>query len=156
VRINCYLKPIVMIARNTGMRKGEILALKWPDVDFKSNVVTVRGVTAKSKRTRHLPLNSVAIDVFKKWYDQTEDDDLFPIASFKTAWNAVIKDAKIKDFTFHDLRHDFASRLVMSGVDLKTIQELLGHADLTMTLRYSHLAPSHKVSAVERLVGNEL
>lgn len=149
-----YLKPIVMIARNTGMRKGEILSLKWTDVNFKSNIVTVRGEIAKSKRTRHIPMNSVAMDVFKKWYDQSDDDELFTITTFKTAWNALIIDSKIKDFTFHDLRHDFASRLVMSGVDLKTIQELLGHADLTMTLRYSHLAPSHKVAAVERLISD--
>jgi len=59
--------------------------------------------------------------------------------------------AKIKDFKFHDLRHTFASHLVIAGVDITTIKELLGHKTLTMTLRYAHLAPSHKVKTVNIL-----
>jgi site-specific recombinase XerD len=56
--------------------------------------------------------------------------------------------AGVRDFTFHDIRHTCVSHLVMAGIDLKTVQELLGHKTLTMTLRYSHLAPSHKIKAV--------
>ena len=147
-----YLKPIVLVAKNTGMRKGEILALRWSDVSFTARIITVRGETAKSSKTRHVQLNSFIYDVLQAWRQQSDDEVLFPIQSFHKAWGAVLKETKIKDFTFHDLRHDFASKLVMAGVNLKTIQELLGHADLTMTLRYAHLTSSHKAAAVEKLV----
>ncbi len=69
----------------------------------------------------------------------------------KRSFASALRKAGIKDFKFHDLRHTFASQLVMAGVDITTIKELLGHKTLTMTLRYAHLAPSHKVKAVDLL-----
>ena len=74
-----------------------------------------------------------------------------PYRNVQRSFNSALKRAKIRDFRFHDLRHTFASHLVMAGVDLTTIRELLGHKTLTMTLRYAHLAPSHKVKAMEVL-----
>jgi len=65
---------------------------------------------------------------------------------------SAVKRAGIQDFRWHDLRHTFVSRLVMKGVDIRTTQELLGHADIRMTLRYSHLSPSHLLDAVEKLL----
>jgi len=71
----------------------------------------------------------------------------------KPRWFAdAVKDAKLVDFTWHDLRHTFASRLVMAGVDIRTVQELLGHKSITMTMRYSHWSPEHRVAALEKTV----
>ena len=75
-----------------------------------------------------------------------------PLTDIKSAWLALVGVAKLTAFRFHDLRHSFASKLVMAGVDLNTVRELLGHADLQMTLRYAHLAPEHTAAAVEKLV----
>lgn len=154
-----YLKPMVLLAINTGMRRGELFNLTWSNIDFKKKNLTIVGASAKSGSTRHIPLNDEALGTLIAWRNQTNSIDLvFPnpntgkrFDNIQTSWQNLIKDAKIKHFRFHDLRHHFASKLVMSGVDLNTVRELLGHSDLTMTLRYAHLAPEHKAAAVAML-----
>ena len=73
------------------------------------------------------------------------------MVDIKRSWETVLKFAQIENFRFHDLRHNFASQLVMQGVDLNVIRELLGHADMKMTLRYAHLTPESKLKVVELL-----
>jgi integrase len=148
-----HIMPMTLLALNTGMRRGEITQLTWPDVDLKAKRVTVRAGYAKSGKARHIPLNSEAMAVLKQWKKQQPEGRLFNVLGVAKAWGALMTAAKLEDFRFHDLRHTFASKLVMAGVDLNTVRELLGHGDIKMTLRYAHLAPAHKQAAVELLVG---
>ena len=153
-----HLKPMVLLSLNTGLRQGETFKLRWDAVDLDLGVLTVRGATAKSRKIRHVPLNEEALAALKQWRKQTPGEFVFPgrdgahVTEIKTAWGKLLEQAKLSDFTWHDMRHHFASRLVMSGVDLNTVRELLGHADLTMTIRYAHLAPAHKALAVAKLM----
>jgi integrase len=147
-----HLTPIVLVAINTGLRRGELLSLEWSDMNLEARMLTVRSEHSKSGKQRHVPLNAEALTVLKQWKSQAgQGPSVFGIASIKSSWAALLTTAKVENFRFHDLRHHFASRLVMAGVDLNTVRELLGHADLTMTLRYAHLAPEHLAAAVEKL-----
>lgn len=148
-----HLKPIVITALNTGMRRGEILNLTWDQVDLKHGFILLE-ITKNGER-REIPINETlrqtleALPRYIKspyvfWHG--EKGKLYK--GIKKSFKSALRRAGIKNFTFHDLRHCFASHLVMAGCDLKTVQELLGHKTLTMTLRYAHLAPSHKVKAV--------
>lgn len=156
-----HLTPIVLLALNTGLRRGELFNLRWRDVDLGGAVLTVEGEGAKSNLTRHVPLNSEAVMVLRTWRGTpapAADAHVFPgvdgarLEDIKKGWLPLVKAAALTAFTFHDLRHSFASKLVMAGVDLNTVRELLGHADLAMTIRYAHLAPEHKAAAVAKLV----
>ncbi|WCP66385.1 site-specific integrase [Vibrio tubiashii] len=159
VRFVDYLEPLVITAINTGLRRGELLALKWDDVDFEQQYLSVRAQNAKAKKSRNIPLNDTVLEVLESWQLQNKKREYVfasrsdvPIKDIKKPWLRVLREAKITDFRFHDLRHHFASKLVMVGVDLNTVRELLGHSDLKMTLRYAHLAPEHKAAAVS-LIG---
>ena len=153
-----YFKPLVLLALNTGIRRNALLSLRWEDVDLASGSITLRAATAKSKKSAVLPLNSTALGVLRQWHAQRASDNplVFPspqtggvMDNCDTAFEHLLKDAGITHFRWHDMRHDFASRLVMAGVDLNTVRELMTHSDISMTLRYAHLAPEKKRAAVE-------
>lgn len=147
-----HLTPIVTLAMNTGMRRGEILSLDWTDIDFEARTIRVQARHAKSGKQRYIPLNNEAIDALRAWkLDSPSDAEVFAPSDIKKGWGALLTTAAITNFRFHDLRHHFASRLVSSGVDLNVVRELLGHSDLKMTLRYAHLCPTRLASAVATL-----
>lgn len=155
-----HLKPMVLLSLHTGMRYGELANLTWDDLHLDRAILTVHGFKAKSQKTRHIPLNSAALSLLENWQKQRTGDSLLvfpsrdggPFDNVRSSWEEVLKAAKITKFRWHDMRHTFASLLVMRGVDLNTVRELLGHSDYQMTLRYAHLAPEHKAAAVAKLV----
>lgn len=146
------LKPIVIVALNTGMRRGEIFGLKWEQVDLRHGFILL--VTSKNGERREIPINTTLEYLFKEKLHSVESVYVFagkngkPLTDIKKGFHAALLKAGIHDFRFHDLRHTFASQLVMAGIDLTSVKELLGHKSLTMTMRYSHLSPGHKRKAV--------
>lgn len=155
-----HVRPIATVAVNTGMRKSEILNLRWENIDQQNGFILLEQADTKNGERREIPINSSVrtalksvkrrLDIPYVFYDP---DTGKPYQDVKKGFNGACRRSGIKDFHFHDLRHTFASHLVMAGVDLTTVKELLGHKTLTMTLRYAHLAPSHKVKAVDILDG---
>src|SRR5215813_7014428 len=152
-----WLLSLVTLALNTGMRQGELLNLKWEGVNFERGVISV--LQPKTMRWKTIAMNEAAREALN-WLNEHRYGDyllMWPWGdrvgrttaydAFKEACSA----AGIKDFRFHDLRHTFASHLVMAGVDLVTVKDLMGHVGINMTVRYSHLAPEHKAQAVAKL-----
>ena len=154
------LRPMVLVSLHTGLRWGELAALRWPDCDLQLRQLTVRGAGAKSRQTRHIPLNDTSYSAIKDWAAYCQGDDegkldglMFPgkvgeLDNIRKSWKTLINVAGIQNFRWHDLRHTFASKLVQSGVDLNTVRELMGHQSISMTLRYAHLAPGNRAAAV--------
>ncbi|MAL94068.1 MAG: hypothetical protein CME40_03160 [Haliea sp.] len=164
-----HLQPIVLLALNTGLRRGDLLTLEWGHVDFNNR--QIRKVINKTRRKNHalapsvLPLSNEAMQALRKWNDQHGKPAaglVFPspvtggpMDNIKKAWEGLVERAGLEDFRFHDLRHTFASRLVMAGVPLNTVRELMTHSDIKMTLVYAHLSPSHKEDAIRQVFGGE-
>lgn len=149
--------PILTTALHTGMRKGEILNLMWSDVDFKNRLITV--TESKSGKKRMIPMDNNLFETLRTLPSRFKRGYVFPSPvkdgkprfGVQRQFSSAVKKAEIENIRFHDLRHTFASHLVMNGVDVVTVKELLGHASLTMTMRYTHLAPDHRLRAVKTL-----
>jgi len=149
-----HLKPIIITAVNTGMRKSEILNLNWNDVSFKNRSIIIR--QSKNNEIRIIPINKMLFDSLFELYKNRIADRVFmrngkPVKDIRTAFSNALKRSGIKDFRFHDLRHTFASHLVMNGTNLRTVQQLLGHKDIQMTMRYAHLSKDFVQDAVDHL-----
>jgi site-specific recombinase XerD len=154
--------PQLDVALNTGMRKSEQFSITWDQVDVEQKYIHLS--TTKNGSDRYVSLNSQVLRVLKELKETharlklPADSTLFvsaqkkPMSDPREWFAAACDEAEITGVTWHTLRHTFASRLVMAGVDLKTVQDLMGHKTIAMTARYAHLSPAHKLSALERLV----
>ena len=157
-------KVIVMVALKTGMRWGEIVNLKWRQapqsnyVDFENDTIVIHESLAKSKQPRYIPLSKVVKAALQTVPKISGNDYIFqnpetkkPFGTIRCSFKNALKKAQINDFTFHDLRHTFASQLVRSGVDLYVVQKLLGHATPKMTQRYAHLSSHQLKDAIAKI-----
>lgn len=156
-----HLTPMVLIALNTGLRRGELFSLTWDAVDFQQRRLTVAAATAKSFKTRHVPMNDEVLQVLQAIVPEDATGLVFRspkvnkagetggrFDNVSKAWAAVVEAAALTDFTWHDLRHTFASWMAMRGVPLYDLQVLMGHGSSVMTSRYAHLQPEHLAKAV--------
>jgi integrase len=146
-----WLRPLLITALHTGMRRGEILNLKRQDVDFSRKILTVH--KSKNGEKRAIPLSQTLYSTLKDIKVMNISGRLFPVSvrSLRAAFDMTLEKTGVKDFHFHDLRHTFATRLVQKGVDLYKVKELLGHKSISVTMRYAHHYPESLRSSVEVL-----
>lgn len=150
-----HLKPILIVALFTGMRKSEILNLQWKNINIEHGVIYL--LDTKNGERREVLMNDTVKKAIIAVPKNPNSPYIFchengkPYLNVRKSFDMALKKCGIIDFRFHDLRHTFASQLVMIGIDLKTVQELMGHKSIEMTLRYSHLSPDHKKKAVDIL-----
>ena len=153
-----HLKPILIVALFTGMRKSEILGMQWRDINFEQGIIYL--LQTKNGERREVLMNDIVKKTLAGVLRHPQSPYIFchtngkPYLNVRKSFDALLKKCGIIDFKFHDMRHTFASHLVMSGIDIKTVQELMGHKSIEMTLRYSHLSPDHKKKAVDILARN--
>jgi integrase len=151
--------PIIAFALETGLRLSEQFHARWDCVDTERGILTVP--LSKSGRTRHVVLSDEALAILRSLSSWLHSPYLFP-SPLNAAqpmqgrhfvvkvYEAALKQAGIIGTNWHTLRHTFASRKVMAGVDIRTVQELLGHSTITMTMRYAHLSPMHLKDAANK------
>ncbi len=155
---NYLLLDIVLFALNTGMRLNEILGLKWENVKYKEKLIVLFPEQTKNKKIHIIPINQKAFEIIEKRFETKDRRCPYvfhrngeKVKSIKEGFTNALKKANIKNFTFHDLRHTFASRLVQKGIDLYVVKELLNHSSITVTQRYAHLKLENMKKAVEIL-----
>jgi integrase len=144
-----HLRPVVILAIHTGMRRGEILSLRWNQIDFERSLILVQ--RTKTDRDRIIPMNSTVRKTLDVIRQQAEGDQVFPINDVKRSFSYACVKAKIADFRFHELRHTAATRLADRGADAFQIAAILGHSSIQMTARYTHATSAGLRRAMESL-----
>lgn len=154
-----YIQDIVIFALNMGLRIGEILSLTWKSGDLENDLLSV--FAHKTGKTRPVPIKKETKRVLEFWALGRKNDSVFynhetgkPFVDLDAGLELACRKAGIEGVTWHVMRHTFASRLVAAGVDIVTVQQLLGHSTITVTMRYTHTNLTSKRNAVEKLEGN--
>ena len=154
--VNPFLYPVVMIAIATGARRGEILNLRWTDIDLNKGWAIFQ--KTKNGDRRGIPLLGKVLDVMRDLYEhRLSDEYVFPNMAnsgpfdIRRSWEKALKQADIKNFRFHDLRHTCASYLRMDDAADGAIMEILGHKDPRMVKRYAHISDRYKTEIVEKM-----
>jgi integrase len=156
VKEDLVVGAYVAILGETALRKSEGLRLQWPHINTKQKLLAVEWPT-KSGKVRYVPLTGYALD----WLGKLDrivgvpsvflKSDRTPWRNPKETFTKGKKAAGLEWVGFHDLRHFRATQWVLNGVDLRTVQELLGHADIQTTMRYAHFAQSHAIRSVHEV-----
>lgn len=161
-----HLRPAVITALNTGLRRKTLLSLLWSDIDFRTRIIALRSLVNKNQKFDYIPMNQIVYVTLREWKEYLESMNkplcwVFPspkpnklegrMNDCNSAWKKLLYNANIQNFRWHDMRHDYASQLVMQGVDILTVKNLMCHSKIELTLRYAHLAPTQKTAAVETL-----
>ena len=152
-----HLKPVVVLAIHTGMRRGELLGLRWQNVDFARGLIYV--TNTKTGHDREVPMNSLVRETLLELqraggeheYVFTNSKTGINLSEVKRGFTSACRDAEINDLRFHDLRHTTGTRLADAGTDAFAIAEVLGHRSLQTTKRYTHATDLRKMRAVEAL-----
>jgi len=152
------LYVLVLMALTTGARKAELMGLRWIDIDFQNKIAHVG--RSKNGDPKALPLVPAVITVLERFGGEptalvfaSRIQPSSPFA-FRDHWKDALKAAGIRGFRFHDLRHSCASHLAANGATLLEIADVLGHRQMSMTKRYSHLTTAHKAGLINRLMGS--
>jgi integrase len=154
---NCPTQlPAFIVALHTGMRQSEQFGLEWREIDFERRKIFLD--KTKNGSDREVPMSKTCFQLLTDLYANKQNDWVFQASRYKQRlknprqwFETVLRDAKVTNFHWHDLRHTFCSRLVMKGVDIRTVMELAGHKSISVTMRYAHLSPEHNQAAIEKL-----
>lgn len=165
------ISPFIILFRETGIRPGTLMNSRWSDVDFDSKFFRIRKSIDKRGVDNFIPLNNLAYNILIEWkkhhihklslkhFKKKKDAWIFPspsdpanqITTIRKSWYKIIKKADIDDFRFYDLRHDFASKIMMKTGNIYMVSQLLNHKQIETTKRYAHLMDRSKILAVECL-----
>lgn len=133
------LKPIIICALDTGMRRGEILSLRWSDVDLKNRLITIQAMNTKTLRSRSIRITSRLLEELLQFSRREPTSRVFGITdTVKRSWATAKRIAGTSDLRFHDLRHTCATRLVQGGLPIAEVSRILGHTNITTTFRYAN------------------
>jgi len=158
-----FLRPIMLAALKTGMRRGELLGLKWKDVDLEHGNISVR--RTKSGKLRMIPMHPDMAESLARLklgakgehvFAEADGSRLKDFGAVRTSFERLVVEAGLEGLTFHDLRHNFATELIAKGADVRTVQEYLGHSSLVMVQRYTHVTEGIRRSTIQLLSREKL